>query len=120
MQEAHTYVGYAQRKLGRNDKALAAYERALRIDPHYPFAIEYQGEAYHGLDRPEEARVNYMRLYALDPRHASKLFLALRAWVDANRARPPRGIDVTALDTWLSERAASIEQDAATRAASAW
>ena len=45
MYEAHTYIGYANRKLGNYDESLRAYETALKLKPNYVFAIEYQAEA---------------------------------------------------------------------------
>ena len=53
MHEAYTYLGYANRKLGRYGEALHAYEQALKINPDTPYAIEYQGEAFLG---PESHR----------------------------------------------------------------
>ena len=85
MHEAYTYLGYANRKLGNHAEALAAYEQALRIFPDYPHAIEYQGQAFLGMKRLDEARFNYLRLYALNKGQAAKLLQAMRAWVDANR-----------------------------------
>lgn len=85
MHEAYTYLGYANRKLGNHTEALAAYEQALRIFPDYPHAIEYQGQAYLGMKRLNEARFNYLRLYALNKGQAAKLLQAMRAWVDAHR-----------------------------------
>lgn len=85
MYEAHTYIGYANRKLGRYDRALAAYEAALRLKPDYARAIEYQGEAYLGLDRFDQAKFNYLRLYALDAGQAQKLLDAMQAWAEDRR-----------------------------------
>ena len=51
MHEAWNYVGYTSRKLGEYDKALTAYDEALRLNPAYNEAIEYRGEAYLGLNR---------------------------------------------------------------------
>src|SRR5688500_3477365 len=48
MHEAWNYIGYTSRKLGEFDKALAAYDEALRLNPSYAEAIEYRGEAYLG------------------------------------------------------------------------
>ena len=58
--------GYANRKLGRYDESLSAYDQALKINPDTPHAIEYQGEAFLALNRVDEARFNFLRLYALD------------------------------------------------------
>jgi tetratricopeptide (TPR) repeat protein len=109
MHEAYTYMGYANRKLGSYDEALRAYEQALKINADSPYAIEYQGEAYLGLNRIDEARFNFLRLYALDPPHAAKLLQAMRAWMVANEAKPPAGIDMPALAAWIAEKAAGLK-----------
>ena len=90
-------------------EALHAYEQALKINPDTPHAIEYQGEAFLGLNRIDEARFNFLRLYALDQQHAAKLLQAMQAWVEANKAKPPAGIDVPALAAWIAEKAASLK-----------
>lgn len=111
MHEAYTYLGYANRKLGRHAKALDAYRQALRINPDYPHAIEYQGQAFLGLNRIEEARFNYLRLYALDKGQAAKLLHAMQAWVDAHRMSAPKGIDVNAFAEWVAQRAELTRND---------
>jgi tetratricopeptide (TPR) repeat protein len=106
MYEAHTYLGYANRKLGRYDRSLAAYETALRLKPDYARAIEYQGEAFLGLDRFESAKRNYLRLYALDTQQADKLLTAMRRWAEARereaRARPNQ--QIANASAWLATR----------------
>ena len=109
MHEAYTYLGFANRKLGRYSEALRAYQQALKINPDTPHAIEYQGEAFLALNRIDEARFNFLRLYALDQQSAAKLLQAMHAWVEANKAKPPAGIDVPALAAWVAERAASLK-----------
>jgi tetratricopeptide (TPR) repeat protein len=88
MYEAHTYLGYIHRKLGRFDESLEAYATALQLKPDYVYAIEYQGEAYLALGDFDRARINYLRLYALDQEQAKKLLDAMDAWIgkddDAN------------------------------------
>ena len=88
MYEAHTYMGYANRKLGRYEAALSAYATALKLKPDYTRAIEYQGEAFLGLDRFADAKLNYYRLYALDREQAQKLLSAMHEWFsDSSDAR---------------------------------
>jgi tetratricopeptide (TPR) repeat protein len=111
MHEAHTYLGYANRKLGRHKAALAAYKQALRINANYAHAIEYQGQAFLGLNRVEEAKFNYLRLYALDQAQAHKLLRAMQAWADAHSAQPPERIDVSALQEWIADREAAHKSD---------
>lgn len=103
MYEAYTYIGYANRKLGRHDQALEAHRTALRLKPDYARAIQYQGEAYLGLDRFADAKFNYQRLYALDAEQAKKLLAAMHKWVQ-ERARDPRSVsrdELTAASEWL-------------------
>ena len=107
--EAHTYLGYVNRKLGRHDRALDAYGTALRLKADYRPAIEYQGEAFLGLDRFEEARFNYLRLYATAPDQADKLLDAMQAWVAAKKKDPGRLVaaDIASFDEWVSQRIAA-------------
>jgi tetratricopeptide (TPR) repeat protein len=109
MHEAYTYLGYANRKLGRYDESLRAYDQALKINPDTPYAIEYQGEAFLALNRVDEARFNFLRLYAIDQHRAAKLLRAMQAWVATNQAKPPAGIDVPALAAWIAERSAALQ-----------
>jgi tetratricopeptide (TPR) repeat protein len=44
--DAHNYLGYSYRNLGRYDKSLASYRRALAIKPGHRGALEYLGELY--------------------------------------------------------------------------
>lgn len=41
-----TYIGYANRKLGRWDEAMGFYRKALAADPDYSVARAYMGEAF--------------------------------------------------------------------------
>ena len=62
--DAHNLLGFAYRKLGDYDRALEAYDRALELNPHHRGALEYLGEAYLELDRPELAKEMLDRLAA--------------------------------------------------------
>jgi len=61
---AHNLMGFAYRKLGDYPAALAAYDRALTLNPHNRGALEYLGEAYLELDRPGDAKATLERLAA--------------------------------------------------------
>lgn len=115
--EAFTYLGYANRKLGRHTRALEAYEHALELNPDYSYAIEYQGQAYLGLNRIEDARLNYLRLYALNKGQAKKLLQAMQAWLESHKAAAPAGIDVDTFAAWVAQRAELTRNDPV---ASAW
>lgn len=41
-----TYIGFAERRLGRIDVAMDYYRRALKIDPENVATLEYLGEAH--------------------------------------------------------------------------
>ena len=101
MHEAWTYIGYARRQLRDYDGALRAYAQALRINPDYTHAIEYQGEAFVRLGRMDEAKFNYLRLYALSPPLAAKLLASMQQWIATNR-----DAGSGELEAWLAERAA--------------
>jgi tetratricopeptide (TPR) repeat protein len=62
--DAHNLMGFAYRKLGDYDRALEEYDRALVLNPHHRGALEYLGEAYLELDRPELAKKMLDRLAA--------------------------------------------------------
>jgi tetratricopeptide (TPR) repeat protein len=109
MHEAYTYLGFANRKLGRYDEALRAYAQALKINPDAVHAIEYQAEALLALNRIDDVRFNYLRLYALDQQQAAKLLQAMRAWLETNKGKPPTGIDMPALAEWMESQAASLK-----------
>lgn len=111
--EGFTYLGYANRKLGRHARALEAYEHALKLNPDYSYAIEYQGQAYLGLNRIDEARFNYLRLYALNKGQAKKLLQAMQSWLDAHQDSAPAGIDVSSFAAWVAQRTEQTRNDPA-------
>jgi tetratricopeptide (TPR) repeat protein len=61
------YRGFASRKLGRYDAALAYYQEALTLDPNHLGANEYLGELYLEMRRHEDARRQLARLDRLCP-----------------------------------------------------
>ena len=109
--EGFTYLGYANRKLGRQSRALAAYKRALEINPDYSHAIEYQGQAFLGSNRIEEARFNYLRLYALNKGQAKKLLQAMQAWLESHEGPAPTGIDMDSFAAWVAQRTELTRDD---------
>lgn len=111
MHEAYTYLGYANRKLGNHAEALAAYEQALQLFPDYPHAIEYQGQAFLEMNRLDEARFNYLRLYALDKGQAAKLLQAMRAWVESHENTQPEGVDTGDFAEWVARRSELTRDD---------
>ena len=112
MHEAWNYVGYTCRKLGDYEKALAAYDEALRLSPSYGEAIEYRGEAYLGLNRIEDAKNAYMQLFQSSRPLADQLMAAMQKWVGERRAAGNAAPEVDALAQWIDERSNVARQTA--------
>jgi tetratricopeptide (TPR) repeat protein len=112
MYEAWNYVGYTKRKLGDYDAALAAYDRALKLKPSYPEAIEYRGEAFLRLKRLDDAKQAYLDLFAGNRTLADKLLGSMKTWVDTQRSA---GADPATEEfaKWVAERSQIAGQTAA-------
>jgi tetratricopeptide (TPR) repeat protein len=124
MYQAWNYIGFANRHLGSYDAALSAYAQALELNPGYPDAIEYRGEAYLGLNRIDEAKEAYMTLFKESRSLADLLMTAMRRWTDERR-REPGGLTpeaVEAFSKWVEERSGIAAQTAslAIGARAAW
>jgi len=106
MYQAWTQEGFALRKLGKYDEALASYDRALTIKPNLSPALEYRAEAYLGLNRLEEAKQTYLLLFTGDRARADELAAAMKQWVEKRRGEPGTIATETidAFEKWLSER----------------
>lgn len=114
LKEAWNMVGYTSRRLGDYERSLAAYEKALALDPTYGEAIEYRAEAYLALNRIDEAKSAYLTLFASARNHAGVLLDSMRRWV-AERRRAPAGVAPAAIDAfakWVDERGAIAQQTA--------
>ena len=59
---AWNYLGFSLRNLQQFDDALAAYEKALQINPKHKGALEYLGELFLMTDQPEMARAQLEKL----------------------------------------------------------
>jgi len=114
MHEAWNYVGYTSRKLGDYEKALAAYDQALRLKPDYAEAIEYRGEAYLWMNRLEDAKKAYMDLFKDQRQMAGELMTAMEQWVKARRT-DGAGVSAADIDNfakWIGERGTIAQQTA--------
>lgn len=110
--QAHSSLGYVLRKTGDYEASLAAYNRALEINPRYAEAIEYRAEAYLGLDRLAEAKDAYMELFRTDRKRADELMEAMEGWVESRQA-DAGDLDasvVSEFSGWVSERSAMAAQ----------
>ncbi len=61
----YTMRGYATRKLGRFDEAMALYDRALAIEPNNVNTHEYIGEAYVSMGKVDLARVELAKVQSV-------------------------------------------------------
>ena len=64
-------IGSVYSDLGRQEEALAAYGRAIELDPKYASPHNGVGNVYRALGRQEEALAAYGRAIELDPKLAS-------------------------------------------------
>jgi tetratricopeptide (TPR) repeat protein len=108
MYQAWNYLGFSKRHLGDYQDSLSAYAKALELNPDYPDAIEYRGEAYLGLNQIDSAKEAYMKLFRDSRPLADELMAAMRHWVDA-RHQDAQGVssaDLEAFTQWMDERGA--------------
>ncbi|HLF25938.1 MAG TPA: tetratricopeptide repeat protein [Anaerolineae bacterium] len=56
---------------GRSEEAIAAYQRAIDLDPKYAYPHNGLGNVYADLGRTEEALAAYERAIDLDPKYAA-------------------------------------------------
>lgn len=54
--DAHNYLGYASRNLGKMEDSFKHYNIALKLDPKHKGAHEYIGVAYLKSNQPEKAK----------------------------------------------------------------
>ena len=101
--QAHSSLGYALRKTGDFEAALAAYDEALSINASYTEAIEYRAQANLALGNFDETQSAYQRLMQLDHAKANELMSAIESWLES----PPDTAStdqVENLKGWVIER----------------
>jgi tetratricopeptide (TPR) repeat protein len=69
----HCHTGNALYELGRNEEALASYDRAVSLDAAYAPACSNRGVVLQDLKRYEEAIASYDRALLADPRYVPAL-----------------------------------------------
>ena len=120
--QAWSSLGYTLRRVGRHEEALAAYDRAIELEPRYAEAVEYRAEAYLQLGRLDATKAEYLRLVDWVPPMAATLMLKMDDWYRV-RSADPGVLDpavVAEFGHWLEERhardGASLPVTAAERA----
>ena len=106
MFQAWGSLGYAYRKVGNYNASLAAYGKALEIQPNYTPAIEYRAEAYLGLNQLDQVKSVYMQLFTMDRPRADELAAAIDKWLEKRKA-DPAGLDPGQLQefsAWAAQR----------------
>jgi tetratricopeptide (TPR) repeat protein len=114
MYQAWNYIGFCQRHLGDYQAALTAYSRALEVNPAYAEAVEYRAEAFLGLNRIDDAKNDYMRLFRDVRPLADELMAAMHRWVEDHQ-RDSKGVsseDLASFAKWVDERTAVAQQTA--------
>jgi tetratricopeptide (TPR) repeat protein len=114
MYQAWNYLGFAKRHLGDYEDSLGAYAKALELNPNYPDAIEYRGEAYLGLNKLDAAKEAYMSLFRDSRPLADELMASMQRWTEARR-KDAQGVsseEIEAFAKWVNERAGVAAQTA--------
>ena len=66
--EGHVRLGHILDHAGRPAEGLPFIEKAMRLDPHYPFLyLFWLGHAFHSLERYDEAIAAYRRTISRSP-----------------------------------------------------
>ena len=109
--EAHSDLGFVLRKQGNYDESLAAYNKALSLNPNYWPAIEYRGEAFLALNDLEAAKEAYMILFREDRQLADVLMAAMRIWLrDASDTAEISPESKQAFSDWIDKRLTISQQ----------
>lgn len=83
--DAWNYVGFSHRKLKQFDQSLAAYQKALAINPDHRGANEYLGELYVMTGELGKAKERLAKLQSLCPRGCEE-YDDLRKSIDAHQS----------------------------------
>jgi len=68
---AYNNRGFAYANVGKLDKAIADYSRAIEIDPNYTMAFANRGNAYGIIGQWDKAKVDFSRMIEIDPKNAT-------------------------------------------------
>lgn len=91
MKEAWNLLGYTSRRLGDYEESLAAYDKALALQPDYPEAIEYRAELFLLTGRLDQVKQAYGVLATSSPSYAGVLKQSMQDWLA--QKTPAAGVD---------------------------
>jgi tetratricopeptide (TPR) repeat protein len=74
-----TYIGYANRKMGKTDEGIDWYKKSLALDPNNPYTHEYLGEGYVSAGRMDLARAQLATLETICGSKACEQYKGLAA-----------------------------------------
>ena len=111
---AYNGMGFCQRMLGDFEAALESYDEALAIEPGFPPAVEYRGEAYLRLGRLEDAKAAYMELFRGERTLADLLMRKMQAWLNTQeRTGAEKSEALVEFGQWIEKRSEIANQTAA-------
>ena len=88
--DAHNYLGFSYRKIGKLDLAAESYNQVFSVDPNHKGALEYQGELYLKLGNLTSAQMNLAKLARLCPSSCKEFAELKRAIADFTITRGVR------------------------------
>jgi len=86
--DAHNYIGFAYRKMGKLHEAAASYQKVFAIDANHKGALEYQGELFLKQNNLASAQANLAKLTGLCPSGCKEQAELKRAIADYQAANP--------------------------------
>ena len=80
--DAHNYLGFSYRKIGKLDLAAESYRRVFSVEPNHKGALEYQGELFLRLGNLTSAQMNLAKLAKLCLSNCTEFLELKRAIAD--------------------------------------
>ena len=103
LKEAWNMVGYTSRRLGDYDESLMAYDKALKLAPDYPEAIEYRAELFVLTGRFADAKAAYASLLKSSPAYAGTLKSSMQDFIKSKQIVPTvAAADRAAFEGWVA------------------
>lgn len=103
LKEAWNMVGYTSRRLGDYEESLMAYDKALKLAPNYPEAIEYRAELFVLTGRFADVKQAYASLLKSSPSYAGTLKSSMQDFIKSKQIVPTVApADRAAFETWVA------------------